>query len=61
MQYDCFEVDLRNRYPIGPGFSVTGTVTDGITVRSLHDKGAAIQSGQVLVGRSLVIFITDNT
>lgn len=46
-------MDLISKDPVGPGFGVTGTVTDGIVVSSLHEKGPALQSGRIAVGESI--------
>ena len=43
-------MDLQSKDSVGPGFGVTGTVTEGITVGSLHDKGPAKDSGKISIG-----------
>ncbi|KAF6037987.1 hypothetical protein EB796_003705 [Bugula neritina] len=50
VNYECSEVELVSRDSVGPGFSVTGTLTDGIIIGSLTDKGPALESGKVSVG-----------
>lgn len=50
-------MELLSRDAIGLGVSLSGTVTDGITVSELHEKGPALQSGKVHVGMFIWIIL----
>jgi len=47
------DVELVSRDSIGLGVSVTGTLTDGIIVSDLHDKGPAKESGKINIGKQI--------
>lgn len=60
--FECVEVELESKDTMGPGFSVTGTMTEGIIISSLHDKGPARESGRIASGelkiKLIPLFIT---
>lgn len=47
-------MDLLSKGSIGPGFSVSGTMTEGITVGSLQENGPAKDCGKISLGMYLL-------
>ena len=42
---------LESRDPIGLGFDICGSMRDGIYVSQVHNRGPAIETGLVKIGK----------
>ena len=52
LQYpEVIQVSLQSQDIIGLGFNISGSLSEGIFVSQVHNRGPASESGKVQVGK----------
>ena len=54
---EVISVLLESRDPIGLGFDICGSMRDGIYVSQVHNRGPAIETGLVKIGKVYLTYL----